>query len=365
MKILFVIDDLFSGGAQRQMVSLALALRKEDHQITVLTYFSRDFYGDILQGAGIQLKCLAISNPIMRILVFRKYIRKGDFNVVISYLGIPVFISELASIPYRKWKLIVNERSANPVILKSPKSILIRIFHLLADHVVSNSFANRDIVLKVNPFVPRSKMKVIYNMLDLDNWRPSNDFEFRKDGKLTIVVAASHRYLKNFMGLLKAVLLLGKPIREQIRISWYGNNMTEPYYDNSIVDCRNFIKDNKLSHLIEFQPASMQIKEAMLIADVIGLFSFFEGLPNAVCEGMALGKPILASAVSDVPLLIEDEVNGKLCNPNDVSSIAEGLRYLISQNNSVLEKMGKRNRAKAIELFDQKKILAQYLELIK
>jgi glycosyltransferase involved in cell wall biosynthesis len=103
----------------------------------------------------------------------------------------------------------------------------------------------------------------------------------------------------------------------------------------------------------------------MLEADVVGLFSFFEGLPNTICEGMALGKPILASAVSDIPLFIEDEINGKLFNPFDVNSIAESIRYFLSLRRDELEMMGVQNRQKAVELFDHKKNLRKYIELIK
>lgn len=364
MNILFVIDDIYSGGAQRQMVKLALAFREDGHQVSVLYYFARDFYGDTLRNAGIELICLEHKNPLRRILAFRNLIRKGNFNVVISYLGIPNFLCELAAIPYKRWRLIVNERSANPVILRSFKSIFIRFFHFFADEVVTNSFANKKIIQKANPLLTGKKLKVIYNMIDLDEWKPHDGFRFRKNGRITLLIAASHRKLKNFIGLLKAISLLTKQEQEKISVKWYGNNLTPPYYDDSINECREYIQKNNLDKLVTLYPATLDIKEPMQQADVIGLFSFFEGLPNVVCEGMALGKPILASAVSDIPLLVEDNVNGKVVDTQDPESIADGLRYFIHAKNPTLEEMGTHSRRKALEYFDQEIIMKSYQELI-
>ena len=99
-------------------------------------------------------------------------------------------------------------------------------------------------------------------------------------------------------------------------------------------------------------------------ADIIGLFSFFEGLPNVICEGMAFGKPILASNVSDIPLLVEDNVNGKVVDPQEPESIAEGLRFFIHSKSPTLEIMGNNSRKKALKYFEQEMIMKSYQELI-
>lgn len=347
------------------MVQLSLALKKMNHQLTVLSYFERDHYKETLNKHGITTICLEHKNPFKRIITFRNFIRLGNYDVVMSFLGVPNFLNEVAAIPFKNWKLIVNERSADPVILKSYNSKFRRIFHFFADVIVCNSNSNKFIVLKVNPLIREKKIRVIYNMIDLEVWKPFDDFKYRKDGILHILVAASHRKLKNLMGLLQGLMLLDKEIREQIRISWYGDSLEEPYYDNSIELGYEFISQNNLAQLISFFPAIHDIREKMQTSDVIGLFSHFEGLPNAICEGMALGKPILASAVSDIPLLINDGISGKLFNPKDVQSIADALRYFLHLDNNKLKEMGRLNREKASVMFDEKKIVAQFLELMK
>lgn len=364
LDIIFVIDDLYSGGAQRQLVNLAIEYRKKGHQIAVLSYHDRDYYGEILKEKGIATVCLDIKDPIKRILAFRKYLRKKRPDAVFSYLGVPNFICELATIPFKKWKLIVNERSADPAILKSTKSKFIRFFHIFANEIVTNSYANKEMILKVNPFLKENKIRVIYNLIDLSFWKPVQNFEFKKEGKIRLLVAASHRYLKNLKSLLKAINQLTNDEKSKLSVYWYGNSLEKPYYDNSIIECRKLIKEYQLDDVVSLKPATHLIKEELLKADVVGLFSLFEGLPNAICEGMALGKPILATGVSDVPLLIEDEVNGKLCDPHDASTITKGLRFFFNKSSVELKEMGELNREKAIELFDNDEILKSYHELL-
>ena len=62
MRLLFVSDHLGSGGAQRQLVTLALELTKRGHEIDFFLYHDADFYGDQLREAGIQVFLLLCSH---------------------------------------------------------------------------------------------------------------------------------------------------------------------------------------------------------------------------------------------------------------------------------------------------------------
>jgi glycosyltransferase involved in cell wall biosynthesis len=62
--------------------------------------------------------------------------------------------------------------------------------------------------------------------------------------------------------------------------------------------------------------------------DVFVLSSILEGQPLALVEAMAYGCPIVATMVGGIPELIEDGVNGLLCPPRDVESLARQLRTL-------------------------------------
>jgi glycosyltransferase involved in cell wall biosynthesis len=71
--------------------------------------------------------------------------------------------------------------------------------------------------------------------------------------------------------------------------------------------------------------------EAMLRmarADVVVLPSFSEGFPNVVVEAMALGKPIVASAVGAIPEMLVDG-SGIVVPPGDAEALARSLSNLM------------------------------------
>jgi glycosyltransferase involved in cell wall biosynthesis len=56
--------------------------------------------------------------------------------------------------------------------------------------------------------------------------------------------------------------------------------------------------------------------------------SFYEGLPNVVCEALAAGRPVLVSAVCDHPRLVEPGVRGFLFDPNRPADLLAAIESL-------------------------------------
>jgi glycosyltransferase involved in cell wall biosynthesis len=63
-------------------------------------------------------------------------------------------------------------------------------------------------------------------------------------------------------------------------------------------------------------------------ADIFALPSLSEGMPLSLLEAMAVGCPVVASAVNGVPEVVRDGVDGLLTVPGDVESLAGRLRNL-------------------------------------
>ena len=362
MRILCVIDSLGCGGAQRQIVELATGFRDSDHEVVFLTYHPESFYYTHLKNAGISITCIISDSYIKRFLKMRRFIREGRYNTVISFLEASSFICEMAGFPYRNWNLIVGERSANPNIKKSFKLIIYRWFHLCADYVVANSYANMQIVKSVNPFLTSSKCRIIYNIVDFNHWNPAIDYAPRRNGKLKLIIAASHQKLKNLSGLVEAIALLSQYERSLLEIEWYGDRIYEPFFDNSLIDAKHLIKLYQLEEIISFYPATKDLNLKIQQADVVGLFSFYEGFPNAVCEGMACAKPIICSAVSDISLILSYDKNLVFC-PENIESIKNTLSYILGLTDQQLILIGQINEKIAKDRFNKDVIINKYLDL--
>lgn len=358
MKILCVIDSLGSGGAQRQLVNLAISFKDRGHDVTFLVYHSHDFYQKLLYEKNINVIQISEPSLIKRIYRMRKAIRLNAPDAVLSFLEAPNLICELASFPKKKWQLVIGERSANPGIKKSIKLRTYRFFHLMADAVVANSHENLRIIKEINPLLKSSKCHVVYNIVDFEQWKPLDDSccSNLKD-KFKIIVAARHNYLKNLDGLVSAVTLLDPKLRERLIIEWYGRTDNDESYNEAV----SKIKNNNLENVFNFFPPTLGINLKVATANAVGLFSFYEGLPNTVCEAMASQKLVIASNISDIHILLDEEF---IFDPKDPVEISNTIKHIMMMSDHDILEKSKLNRHKALELFDKDKITDQYLKLL-
>lgn len=71
------------------------------------------------------------------------------------------------------------------------------------------------------------------------------------------------------------------------------------------------------------------VTEALRDADVVWMPSFAEGLPATLVEAMAVGVPVVASAISGIPELVEHGVTGFLVAPGRADELASATVALI------------------------------------
>ena len=164
--------------------------------------------------------------------------------------------------------------------------------------------------------------------------------------------------------MIEALALLSRYEREKISIEWYGDGMDTNNLDDSILSILKKIKQYRLNNVISFYPATKDILNKIQQSDAVGLFSFYEGLPNAICEAMACGKLVVCSAVSDIPELISYE-RRVLCNPQDPKTIKEAISYLANLPVDSLKEMGEMNLRIAYKNFEKEAIINQYLNLFE
>ena len=363
MNILCVIDSLGSGGAQRQLVELALGFKERGHTVSLLVYHENNFFQSILEDHSIPIFGVYEQNYLVRLLKMVRLIKRGNYDCVLSYLEASNFICELASLVSSNMRVIVGERSANPNILKSFKLIFYRWFHFLADYVVCNTNANLNLIKKANPILPTQKCRVIYNAVPKKFVKQSQIRPFMRDGVLKIVVGASHQFLKNSASLVAAINLLPPHFKAKVRVHWYGDKVSPPYFDGSFLNSMNLVQEYALEDVIKFFPATRDIEAHMAEADVIGLFSIYEGLPNLICEAMYLGKPVMVSDVSDMRILLSHEQR-QIFNPLDVSSIKDTIEWYLALSEIEVNDIGQQNFEVAKKHFNRDYVISQYLNLM-
>jgi colanic acid/amylovoran biosynthesis glycosyltransferase len=89
-----------------------------------------------------------------------------------------------------------------------------------------------------------------------------------------------------------------------------------------------------------------------------------EGIPVACMEGLAGGIPVVASAISGIPELIEDGVNGLLVPPGDPGALAAALLRLHADP-ALKEHLARAGRRTASETCDVHRNAAKLLEAMR
>lgn len=361
MRILLLIDNLGSGGAQKQIATLAKLLKESGHKVEFLTYNEGDFFADSVKRENICINKIATTSYLIRMVQARNFIRKKNLDAVISFMDAPNFLNCFSAIGGKSWKVITSERSNNSSAFNSFRGKVFRWFQRFSDIIVCNSENSREMWEQKSPRYSH-KLITIYNPVIL----PVITARYipKLNGKLNIVIAASYSSVKNMDGLIMALRMLSPEEKMKINIEWYGRKeITQgntSVYDNAVKQIRKY----NLDGIIHLKGETKEIANIMFKADAVGLFSRLEGLPNAICEAMMMGKPILMTKVSDFNKLVDDS-NGFLCDWDDTESIKN---ILISSSNLTIEKLislGKNSKIKAQKLFSPSILVERWNIVLK
>ncbi|MFH0948662.1 MAG: glycosyltransferase family 4 protein, partial [Elusimicrobiota bacterium] len=82
--------------------------------------------------------------------------------------------------------------------------------------------------------------------------------------------------------------------------------------------------------------------------DICVFPSLWENFAYVALEAMACGKAIIATRVGGFLEMIDDKVNGLLCNPNDSADLADKINYALA-NKDILEDLGVNARKKIVK----------------
>lgn len=322
MKILFVIDSLGSGGAQRQMVTLALALSERGHHVEFFIYYPEYHFLPLLEQANIVVRLHKKPSrfSIAPVIALWRILKSGLFNVVLAFLNTPCVYAEIACLPFRNVKLIVSERSSYPVGNLKVGRILQQQMHRLANWITVNSHHQRKRMEQEFPWM-KGKILTIYNGYDLDKFRPLPYSPSHRQ-VLNLIAISSVSFNKNSLNLAKALKICRDQHNLTVNLDWVGTQQVSNEGMRPSEETDAFLKNTGLADQWQWLGVRTNIPQLIALRDALIHPSYLEGLPNVVCEALACGRPVLASKVCDHPLLVTEGVSGFLFDPTSPEDIA-------------------------------------------
>lgn len=332
MKIALLIGSLTLGGAERQLIGLASALKREGHDVELVTYRTGRFYEEDVKRLGIRHVTLKKIFRLQLVCSMALYMKRSGCDLMISFLTSANRKACIAHLLYPGFRLIVSERDFS-IRVHLHDRIHFRLYRQ-ADYVVCNNFSQEAFMRSHFPKLS-SRLLTIPNFVDTALFRPGATSA--AEGVVRIITTARICRRKNTLGLIEAAALLRG---EAVRFDWYGLVRENGYYRKCLRRIAQLGLENQFRlHIAEHDVASLYHD-----ADIFCLPSYHEGTSNSLAEALACGLPAAVSAVSDNPRYVHEGVNGTLFHPELSASIAEALRRLVSLSAEERATLGLRGR---------------------
>ena len=120
-------------------------------------------------------------------------------------------------------------------------------------------------------------------------------------------------------------------------------------------------KDDKI---INYLGTSHDVKNEIANADVIVLPSYREGTPRTLLEGAAMGKPLITTDVPGCRNVVENRINGLLCEAKSGTSLASTIEEFLKLSKKDIKKMGEESRRIMESKFDDKMVIFAYQNVV-
>lgn len=367
MKILFIIDNLGSGGAQNQLTLLAAGLQERGHHTTVFTYYPQDFFKQRLINAGSHLvyKPKTTNFGLEVVLELRKLIQKENFDALISFMDTPNFYLILAKHFSKKYiNTLISYRSKTDFTKLSFFSKSLREWvNKKATHIMCNSHHERERWVARYPYL-HEKTETVYNGVNQTRFRPKKvGTTHRVFNKLLYVGSVSSD--KNGVCVIEALKILKENNCLNFKLKWVGQivlNLPDrkAYYDKMIA----LIQEYHLEDYWEWGKPTQKIEEEYYTHDALLLASTTEGLPNVVCEALSCGLPVIISNHLDHPRIVTNKKTGYLFDPNRPEELANMIQQFYNLSPKVHIEMKNNASESAKKMFSTQLLLESVLQII-
>ena len=116
--------------------------------------------------------------------------------------------------------------------------------------------------------------------------------------------------------------------------------------------------------VVEYLGVTDDVRPYMAKATAVVLPSYREGLPRSLLEAAAMERPLIAADVPGCRDVVEDGVNGYLCDPRDSRSLASAMRRMAALSPAERLAMGQAGRRKVQEQFGEELVVQSYLDVL-
>jgi len=336
VKILFLERSLGRGGAQRQLVELALGLKRRGHRVTLALFYNE---GPLIPEAlkrGANLYFLEKESRWDVFGFFRRIqnlVRREKPDILCTFLPVPNLVALICKLSNPKPLLVWGVRASNMKLKNYDR--LTRLTYQaevlgsrLANIIISNSKAGKRAV--VSNGIPSRKVVVIPNGIDTERFRfdPLGRQKLRQFWKVTdseILVGIIGRLdpMKDHQTFLRAAAHTAATMRN-VRFVCVGDEGPIPRQELVSLGQSLGLNDVVWSNGRDDMPAVFSACDVICSSSAYG-----EGFSNTLAEAMACSRRCIATDVGDAREIIG--TTGYIVPPADEITLASGIMTLCQE----------------------------------
>ena len=358
---------VFSGNTSWSMYNFRLSLIKQflyfGYQVCIVA--PEDEYTEKIRAEGI------------RVITVKKLKRSGnnpirDFNLFLEYIKIYKYLQPAFVFHYTIKPNIYGSLAAKICNIKSISittglgnafstkgslyyfaKYLYKISSVYAVEVWFLNSSDKSVFIN-NNIIPESKSFILPGEgVDTSLFTPT--LYVPKNEKTTFLMVSRMLYDKGIKEFVEASKLL---VKKGYRLS--SSLLGQIDTDNPEAIALEIIEKWQQEGVVKYLGSTKDVKPYIENVDAIVLPSYSEGIPRILLEAASMEKPIITTRIPGCTEIVEDGVNGYLCETKNVEDLAAQMEKLILLTTAERKKMGEAGRKKMQESFDEKIIIQIY-----
>lgn len=357
MRFAHLIESDGPGGAERMLASLATELQAAgSHNVVIAPAAGEGWLSDELRGTGVKVELFRLDRPISPAFArwLTETLRRHRVTLAHSHeftmavygawaarrAGAAHVITMHGSRYYAgRWQRRIAMRAAATL-----SGSIVAVSQSLARHLSQDLWLSADRIVTI-PNGARHRPVAKTSLRD----------ELRLTGTDQLAVAVGNLYpVKGHAYLLEALALLAARVpRLHVAVAGRGE-LEEPL----LARARALSVADRF-HLLGLRS---DIGNVLAAADVFVLPSLSEGVPLALLEAMMAAQPIVATAVGEVPTVLDGGRAGVLVPPQDAPALADALADVLADPTRA-GRLGAAAAARAGEVYTLDAMIDRYVSL--
>ena len=361
IRLALVITELEPGGAERCLVNLATRLDRGRFKPAVVSLGRRPRDGkDLLVE---QLAAAEIPTHFLGLTHWSQYFRgvrqlgalltEGRTQLVQAFLFHANVLAARAAVEAKAPHFCTGIRVADPRLARSS---LERWATRRADRFVCVSRSVADFCRQRG--FAAEKLVVIPNGIEVERWKNAVPADLTRFG-----VPAGRRAIV-FIGRLDrqkglAAFFL---VLKQAFAAAQGHDLLLVGDGPERQRLVQIAAQQGIADRVHFAGWQANVPAIVAACDLVVLPSRWEGMPNAILEAMAAGRPVVATGTEGVSELLGDSTSQQIVNANDLQPMPLAIAEILG-NANLASDLGQKNQARAAEEFDLKSMVQRYQAL--